>query len=138
MGTKNAATVSQNVYTQAMNSLLPAKAREHIANFTDDFIGDADTREELIELFDQFLDMCIKIGITINPKKVSFDYEDKKFYGCRLNKDRITPADRNLDPVRRMTIPKSRSELRSVMGVFNQFYTLWMDMVRRTPRFNHE
>ena len=122
MGTKNAATVAQNAYTQAMNSLLPAKAREHIANFADDFIGGADTREELIELFDQFLEMCIKAGITINPKKVRFGYEDEQFYGYRLNKGRITPADRNLDPVRRMSIPKNRSELRSVMGVFNQFH----------------
>ena len=69
MGTKNAATVAQNAYTQAMNSLLPAKAREHIANFADDFIGGADTREELIELFDQFLDMCIKAGITADQPK---------------------------------------------------------------------
>ena len=99
MGTKNATTVAQNAYTQAMNSLLPVKAREHIANFADDFIGGEDTCEELIELFDQFLDMCIKAGITINPKKVSFGYEDEQFYGYRLNKGRITPADRNLDPV---------------------------------------
>ena len=75
-----------------------------------------------MELFDQFLDMCIKTGITINPKKVRFGYEDEQFYGYRLNKGRITPVDRNLDPVRRMSIPKNRSELRSVMGVFNQFH----------------
>ena len=121
MGTKNAATIAQNAYTWAMNNLLPAEALDQVANFADDFMGGADSHVSLNVLFEQFLDMASKANITINPKKVRIGYSDEQFYGYRINNGRITPADRNLDPVRNMEDPKNRSELRSVMGVFNQF-----------------
>ena len=38
-----------------------------------------------------------------------------------MDNGKIEPAQRNIDPVVNMTYPKNRSELRSVMGVFNQF-----------------
>ena len=121
MGTKNAATIAQNAYTWAMNNLLPAEALEHIAQYADDFMGGADTHASLIALFEQFLEMASQARITINPKKVRIGYTDEQFYGYRINNGRITPADRNIEPVRKMQDPKNRSELRSVMGVFDQF-----------------
>ena len=33
----------------------------------------------------------------------------------------MEPSEKNLDPVEKMTIPKNRSEVRSVLGIFNQF-----------------
>ena len=121
MGTKNAATVAQNAYTWAMNNLLPAEALEHIAQYADDFMGGADSHASLVEIFEQFLEMASQARITINPKKVRIGYSDEQFYGYRINNGRITPADRNIEPVRKMQDPKNRSELRSVMGVFDQF-----------------
>ena len=121
MGTKNAATIAQNAYTWAMNNLLPAEAREQIAQYADDFMGGADSHASLIKLFEQFLKMASQARITINPKKVRIGYTDEQFYGYRIKDGRITPADRNIEPVRKMQDPKNRSELRSVMGVFDQF-----------------
>jgi hypothetical protein len=43
MGTKNAATVAQNAYTRALNTILNPRSRNNIANFADDFCGGADT-----------------------------------------------------------------------------------------------
>ena len=102
MGTKNAATVAQNAYTWAMNNLLPPEAREQIAQYADDFMGGADTHSSLNVLFEQFLEMASQAGITINPKKVRIGYSDEQFYGYRIKDGRITPADRNIDPVRKM------------------------------------
>ena len=65
--------------------------------------------------------MASQARITINPKKVRIGYTDEQFYGYRIKDGRITPADRNIEPVRKMQDPKNRSELRSVMGVFDQF-----------------
>ena len=121
MGTKNAATIAQNAYTWAMNNLLPAEARDQIAQYADDFMGGADSHASLIKLFEQFLKMASQPRITINPKKVRIGYTDEQFYGYRIKDGRITPADRNIEPVRKMQDPKNRSELRSVMGVFDQF-----------------
>ena len=121
MGTKNAATVAQNAYRKAMRDYLTPEQQKKISNFADDFIGHADSIEELLELFEAFLIMCQKAGITLNPKKVRFGFTTEKFYGYKITGRRIQPSDRNLSPVHNMVPPTNVSELRSVMGVFNQF-----------------
>lgn len=121
MGTKNAATVAQNAYTKATHTMLPKRSFPNLANFADDFLGGADSEESLVRVFEDFLIMCRKAKITLNPKKVRIGYEKEQFFGMTVDKGKIEPAMRNLDPVKNMAYPKSRSELRSVMGVFNQF-----------------
>lgn len=70
MGTKNAATVAQNAYTHALHHMLPGRSFPNIANFADDFLGGADSEESLIQTFEDFLIMCKKANITLNPLKV--------------------------------------------------------------------
>ena len=121
MGTKNAATVAQNAYTHALHHMLNARSFPNIANFADDFLGGADSEESLLQTFEDFLAMCKEANITLNPLKVRIGYEAEQFFGLKIDKGKIEPAERNLDPVKNMEYPKNRSELRSVMGVFNQF-----------------
>ena len=121
MGTKNAATVAQNAYTHALNTFLHEGSQQNIANFADDFIGGDDTYEGLIHHFEQFLKMCQDTNITLNPAKVRIGYIREQWYGLMVEEGKISPADRNLDPVKRMVAPKNKSELRSVLGIFDQF-----------------
>ena len=130
MGTKNAATVAQNAYTNAMHTKLDKRSFPNIANFADDFLGGADTGEGLAQVFGDFLNMCRKAKITLNPTKVRIGYEKEQFFGLSVEKGKIEPAMRNVDPVKNMTYPKNRSELRSVMGVFNQFSSFMKDYAR--------
>ena len=67
MGTKNAATVAQNAYTNALHNMLHSRSFPNIANFADDFLGGADSEESLIQTFEDFLKMCKKAKITLNP-----------------------------------------------------------------------
>ena len=131
MGTKNAATVAQNAYTHALNTQLDRDSYDHIANFADDFLGGGNTYESLLKHFEAFLKMCRASGITLNPKKIRIGYEQEQFYGLSVNNGKIEPASRNLDPVKRVTTPKSRSELRSIMGIFNQFSSFIKDYGRQ-------
>ena len=121
MGTKNAATVAQNAYTHALNTFLDERSQNNIANFADDFIGGDDTYEGLLFHFEQFLKMCRETCITLNPAKVRVGYVREQWYGLIIERGKISPADRNLDPVKRMIAPTNKSELRSILGVFNQF-----------------
>ena len=121
MGTKNAATIAQNAYTDALNTKLDKGSYDHVANFADDFLGGANTMDALVHHFEEFLKMCRASHITLNPKKVRIGYEKEQFYGLSVDNGKIEPAERNLDPIKRITTPKSRSELRSIMGMFNQF-----------------
>ena len=93
----------------------------HIANFADDFCGGANTHEELLQVFGDFLEMCSESRITLKASKIAWGYETATFYGHYIGDGTITPSDKNLDPVRKMTPPTSKKELASVMGVFNQF-----------------
>ena len=52
-----------------------------------DFLGGADTLEELMIVYEDFLKMCSEAGITLNPKKVRIGFEDEQFFGL------ITIAD---------------------------------------------
>ena len=130
MGTKNAATVAQNAYTKAMHSMLHKRSFPNLANFADDFLGGADTGESLVQVFGDFLEMCRQARITLNPTKVRVGYEEEQFFGLSVNNGKIKPAMRNLDPIINMAYPKNRSELRSVMGVFNQFSSFVKDYGR--------
>ena len=130
MGTKNAATVAQNAYTLALNAYLHEQSQKHIANFADDFIGGADTYESLLFHFEQFLKMCKDTQITLNPAKVRLGYECERWYGLTVDKGKISPTDRNLDPVKRMVAPRNKSELRSILGVFNQFSNFIPDYMK--------
>ena len=121
MGSKNAATVAQNAYTDALNGKLPPRSRDNIANFADDFVGGADTIQDLLVVFEDFLVMCDKAGITLKPSKIHFGVTQCQFYGFNIGHNTIEPSERNLCPIQKMSTPQNRSELRSVMGVFNQF-----------------
>ena len=120
MGTKNAATVAQNAYTHALNTKLHKDSRDNLSNYADDFLGGANTYEQLLFHFEQFLVMCQKARITLNPSKVRIGYTEETWYGYKINKGKISPSDRNLDPIKRMVDPKNKSELRSILGVFDQ------------------
>ena len=120
MGTKNAATVAQNAYTHALNALLNKKSYDHISNYADDFLGGANTYESLLFHIEQFLIMCEKASITINPSKVRIGHTQETWYGYNIDQGKITPSDRNLDPINRMVNPTNKSDLRSILGIFNQ------------------
>ncbi|MCP4456460.1 MAG: hypothetical protein GY816_00290, partial [Cytophagales bacterium] len=121
MGTKDASGRAQQEYSNSMSRFLPGEIHDHIVNFQDDFLGFHNDKSKLIEIFEEFLKMCFKAGITLNPAKISIGTNKAKFYGFHLNKEGISPSERNLDPVKKMTSPTNRKQLRSVLGVFNQF-----------------
>ena len=121
MGTKDASGRAQMEYTSAMTRYLSDEARSHLANFQDDFLGFHNTIPGLLRTFEEFLQMCDKAGITLNPAKIRIGIRKCKFYGFALSKKGMEPSEKNLDPVSKMTIPKNRSEVRSILGVFNQF-----------------
>ena len=149
MGTCNASTIAQNHYTNAMNKHITGNLPDgtpyldRIFNFQDDFIIAAHSLEEMSELLEAFLRMCREAGVQMNPAKAHLRSgtrasKDKKgkeqkpgvqFYGYNISAKGISPAEKNLDPVSKMTAPKDVSGVRAVLGVFNQFRSFF-------PRFD--
>jgi transposase InsO family protein len=104
-----------------MSKYLTDEERDFIANFQDDFLGFEDDIPSLLRIFEAFLRMCRKAGIMLNPAKIRIGIRKCKFYGFILSKKGMEPSEKNLDPVKKMTTPKNSSEVRSILGVFNQF-----------------
>ena len=121
MGTKDASGRAQQEYANCMSKHLNDEERNHIANFQDDFLGFENDIPSLLRTFEAFLKMCKRSGIMLNPAKIRIGIRKCKFYGFILSKKGMEPSEKNLDPVKKMTIPKNSSEVRSVLGVFNQF-----------------
>ena len=44
-----------------------------------------------------------------------------QFYGFKVTKKGVYPAEKNLDPIKKMTAPRDVSGVRAILGVFNQF-----------------
>jgi hypothetical protein len=121
MGTKDASGRAQQEYSGSMSKHLTDEERDFISNFQDDFLGFEDDIPSLLRIFEAFLRMCRKSGIMLNPAKIRVGIRKCKFYGFILSKKGMEPSEKNLDPVKKMTIPKNSSEVRSILGVFNQF-----------------
>ena len=81
MGTKDASGRAQQEYTKAMAKYLSNEEKEHMANFQDDFLGFHDEISPLLRVFEGFLKMCRKAGITLNPAKIHIGIKKAKFYG---------------------------------------------------------
>ena len=121
MGAKNSSTIAQAIYTRFMTTHLPPSTQEAMVNFQDDFAGFADDGDELIDHFEQFLRMCDKTGIKLNPAKVKVGVREAKFYGFKLTHKGMHPAEANLDPIKKLVAPTNRKEVRCLLGLFVQF-----------------
>ena len=121
MGVKNRSAIDQEIFSRILNDNLPAESHEAIVNFQDDFLGFDDTVDGLMQHFEAFLQCCRKGGIKLNPAKVHVGVRNAKFYGYTLSAQGMGPTEANLDPVRKMTATKNVSQVRSILGVFNQF-----------------
>ena len=76
---------------------------------------------ELLKHYEALLRTLRKAGITCNPAKVHVAVRECVFYGFKLCRKGMSPAEKNLDPVKKMTAPSDKTGVRSILGVFNQF-----------------
>ena len=59
---------------------------------------------EDFQLFKAFLAMCSECKILLKPSKVKIGFTQVQFYGTNVGHKVISPAERNLDPIKKMTI----------------------------------
>ena len=126
MGALNSATHMQNFYYHIAQQHLDADTHSTLA---DDWVfWDSDgTQQSALDNFEAFLAMCLIRQVTIKPSKCELLTRKVSYYGWLLDADGISPAKRNLDPIRRMRAPRNISELKSVLGTFVQFRHFLMD-----------
>lgn len=115
-GTKNAGHYYQDAVTKACLTMKPHTQESH-SNYMDDHIVSGKTYEEYYKSTEDFLDMCVREGITLNPRKCKFGYSKVKILGRELNGDDISIHEDNLLALKEGAIPETVSELRSFLSL---------------------
>ena len=92
----------------------------------------ADTIEECFFQACQWLDLCGRNGITLNPEKFTFAQDTVEFAGLEITPNEVKPCNRYLDAIRQFPTPQNITDIRSWFGLVNQvsYYTSMTDKMR--------
>ena len=102
----------------------------------DDTLLWADTMEESFFQAIQWLDVCGKNGITLNPDKFTFCRPEVEFAGFVITLDNVRPCGKYLQAIRDFPTPRNITDVRSWFGLVNQVaYTF--SMADRMQPFRH-
>ena len=80
----------------------------------------ADSIEECFFQACQWLDLCGRSGIVLNPEKFSFAQDTVEFAGFEISLDKVKPCSRYLDAIRQFPTPSTITDIRSWFGLINQ------------------
>ena len=67
-----------------------------------------------------WLDVCGRYGITLNPEKFVFDTDTVPFAGFKITQDSVRPARRYLDAIHNFPTLSSITDVRSWFGIMSQ------------------
>jgi hypothetical protein len=111
-GQKNSGTEAQGPYRTASRLL------HNISNYVDDWLGYANTIDELLKNFIEFLRVCLESNITLNTNKTLFGFPSAEFFGFTADKEGTHLSDKHLDPIASLVPPTDIPELRRVLGLY--------------------
>ena len=112
-GTNAAAEIFQNTLTQALQGL------KGVQNIADDIIVFGDTREEHDAALKARLKRLEEKGLTLNFEKCQFLRENLNFFGLVYSKEGIHPDPKKIAAFVNTSVPKTVSEVRSLLGMAN-------------------
>ena len=94
-----------------------------VKNFFDDILGGSNSWEGLLASWAQLLQQARLHGWKFKPAKTEFGFEEIVAVGARYSgKDgTIAVVDKLVDAVRSLRYPRTVTEVRSLLGLFNQF-----------------
>jgi hypothetical protein len=68
----------------------------------------------------EWLDICGRHGITLNPKKFTFAAEEVEFAGFEISMDSVRPCPHFIEAILNFPTPQNITDARSWFGVINQ------------------
>lgn len=95
----------------------------NISNYTkcvDDALLWGDTVEECFMQAVNWIDVCGRHGIILNPEKFSFAQSTVDFAGFQITEDSVKPAERYTSAIRDFPTPSNLTDVRSWFGLINQ------------------
>ena len=106
-----------------------------LREFTDSYVDDSAVFSDEWYLHlahvDKFLSVMEKEGVTLNLHKCCFAQHTVKFCGEIIGSGTRSPDPEKLAVVRNMKIPDTKKQLRSVLGFFHTFVSIFMHLRTR-------
>ena len=95
----------------------------HIPNKTkcvDDTIMWSNSIEESFQQATNWLDVCGRSGIVLNPDKFEFAQDTVEFAGFQISKSLVKPSKKYWEAIKNFPQPRSVTDIRSWFGLINQ------------------
>ena len=101
---------SQDVFQRAVDETF---------SIADDVLIAARTREEHDLAVNWVIQRCRDPGFRLNPKNAKILLKELNFFGHTLAKEGLKPDAKKIQGIKRLTAPKNKLELQSLLGMFN-------------------
>ena len=105
------------MFQRIMQSLL--QGIPNVRVFFDDIIVFSKSLSDHKIHVAQVIDALVKSGLVLNREKSIFGVKQITFLGHRLAKNEIRPTEDNAETIRKFSIPSSKQELQSFLGLTN-------------------
>ena len=109
---------SGDAFTRRYDSIT-AGVRSMVRCIDDTLLWASDT-EEAFRQVTEYLYLCGKNGIVLNPKKFTFAADEVEFAGFEISMTDVRPCRRFLKAISDFPTPKSITDIRSWFGLVNQ------------------
>ena len=98
-----------------------ADIRMHTENYHDDCVTFSENVEEHLEHLEQFFDAIIASKLQMSPKKAQLFQKKIHLLGHYVGQGQISPDMDKVDAIKNMSSPKSRTGVRSFLGMTSFF-----------------
>lgn len=107
------------VFSRMMRRLL--KGMSNTVNYIDDILLYTETWDEHMILLNEVFKRLKHAGLTARPSKCHFGYSSLEFLGHKVGSGRLGPLPEKIDKIIRASIPKTKKDVRSFMGLASYY-----------------
>ena len=97
------------------------KGLNGIVKIADDILIASETAEQHVDDVQELLKRCKDTRITLNRKKMALGQSEVKFAGYLVGLNGLKVDPDKIEAVNEFPVPATRQDLRSFMGLVNQF-----------------
>ena len=125
---------SGDAYTRRFDEIVAEFPRK--VKCVDDALLWSDSIEEEFHHTVQWLDLCGRNGIVMNPDKFVFARKTVEFAGFAITQTSVKPCPRFLEAIQHFPTPKNVTDVRSWFGLINQVSYAFASAERMLPYRN--
>ena len=113
--------VAQDVFQRKLDAIF--LSIPGVTGIADDMIIYGRNDQEHYEHLVNFLEVCRKNTLTLNPEKMQFRLPKVSFFGHQWSARGLSPDPKKIEAVKRMELPQDLETMRSFLGLVN--YLNW-------------